>query len=175
MLTLTDQENQKVSQQRKKDAQLPTYFNAKLGKAITISRDYEAFLILQSQDTKQTMIQWLSDVRKVQESQTDRDALVVSAIDLELTDSEQKVTEIADQLTKFENFRSKVQASKYSGVIEVGSLLTDLQRGIEELAVRRDRTTHLVTVATVLQETIKGLTANEEKQFESWNESLSAY
>lgn len=172
---LTSEESSLVTSQSKKESDLPSYFNATLNKFITISRDFESFLILLDDTNRQATIQWLSDARQLQVEQTDRDDLVMSAIDFELFDAQQKYEEIAGQIQEFDNFKAKFQASKFAGVVEVGQLLTDLQRPIDELASRRDRAIHSATVATFLQDNYENVTEAQQKQIDSWNESLTAY
>lgn len=174
-LVLTEQQQSKVDAQKKVEAELPTYFNASLNQYTTISRDYESFLILQDLTVKTAIISWLSIIRKIQIANKDRDDLVQSAIEFEISDSQQKYDELSNQMSMFDDFKSIFQPDIFSTVPEVQLLVGDCQRPIDEIASRRDRTLHNLTVATYLQNNALPISDAQQKQMDSWNESLTAY
>lgn len=179
-LSLDDKVESLVSDRRKKEQELPDYFNSALGTDLKISRDFEAFLILQNDAARNEIIKWLSKARTLEETNADRDKLVVEAISLDLADATQRQTEIATKIQEFTAFKSVItspqkNAVDFSGVPEVQLLLRDLQGAMPEIALRRDRLTHQVTMDTLLQKNVTGQSDNDKKQLDSWSEVISVY
>jgi len=176
-INLTEEEQIKVESKRKPSTEIPKYFSANLDKEIPISRGFEQFLILQSDDSKQEAINWLSEVKDINTNNEDRDKIVNEIVDSEIESSDSKVEELENILEDFNSFRETFTAGKFSGVSEVGEILTDLQSQIGVIYDKKDRLVFQRTYLKILKQRMKEEQTNEpkNKQLESWVNPLSAY
>jgi hypothetical protein len=175
---LTPDQQATVDQQAKSDAQLPTFFSADLKTDVQISRDFEAFLILSTDDLKTSAINWIQQAVTIQKTHKLRDDLVTLAINQELSNSQLRITEFNKQLQDFNSFRQNFQSSStFSGIPEVQAFLGDLQKVMGELTKGFDRAFFDQTISTVVQkfQDSVGLSTDQLEELQSWTDVLSEY
>lgn len=171
---LTNDERAKVEVARL--APRPEFFNAESVQKVQISADFEAFLILQDEDTIQAAIDWLTDTNDLAESRIDRDAVAFEALVSDINDRETKQSEVSDLTSTFNEWREKFQAGKFSDVSEVGLIIRDMQATAEELFVLEERMSHLEAVQNRVGDRIRsGISKAQLRELQSWPTPLLAY
>jgi hypothetical protein len=177
-ITLDAEDQATVEQGQLAQAALPQYFSAALLKQVTISRDFEAFLLLAPNALKTSAIQWIQKAVAIHQSNKLRDDLSTLALTQELANAQAQMAECAAQLQGFESFRANFQtSSEFAAVPEVQLFLTDLQGTIDELAVKSDRAYFDQTVTQLMQtfEGTSGITAGQIQELQSWTSVISIY
>jgi hypothetical protein len=172
---LTAAEHALVNQKRK--AQRPTYYNKNTGQEVNISEDFEKFLILLPGGTKKQAVAWITQSVSMKTRQIDRDLLLREAILTETEDTQAAILELAVQTTAFTLFRQAVEAGKFAEVGELGTMLSDLQEGLDEELLYEERMKHLKKLLTAVQLDLDslGLSSDGIKQTQSWISPLLAY
>lgn len=177
-IDLSSEEKNIIASKRKPDSELPTYYNASLNKTVTISRDFESFLILLPDSVKQQAISWLNNSVKLSKINTDRDSLIEKMINNDAADASAQIDSVNAELGNFNEFREKFSSDDtFSSVTEVGQIISDMQRSIGELTMTQDRSTHLVILLDILKNRLSS-NMNDEKiqeQLRSWSGPLSSY
>jgi len=155
----------------------PKWYNASLGKKMTISDDFEAFLILQGRSRNGEAVNWLQNVSDYSIESSDRDALVHYAIEAEKTDADQAASELEPVIKKFGKFKERFLMTGFEHVTESGQLLADLQRPMSEIITLGARHKHRQRYTSVLEIQLgnRGLTTDQSKQLNSWFEPLTTY
>ena len=171
--SLTDQERASVEKYSSKSpSDLPKFFNAgiqSLGEepSQSISREFEAFLILQalrSPDKLSAALQWFTEAAELQIKRSDRDELLAEAFDYERRDALKLLRELQLNTAKFSQFRSSFEvvevgedspSSEYSptrflSVPELNLIMRDSQIAMGEIASKQSRAEHLVVEDAVL-------------------------
>ena len=176
-IELTKEESIKVEEKRKPDKELPKYFSANLNQDVPISRDFEKFLILQTDDSKQDAINWLSEIKDLNTSNEDRDNIINEIIDNDINSANSQVEELENILEDFNSFREVFTAGKFVSVPEVGEILRDLQSKIGVIYDKKERLVYKRTYLKILKDKVKEEQINKTKmkQLESWVSPLSAY
>lgn len=166
-----------VSTKRLEPNKRPKYFSAQVGGLIRISEEFEAFLILQGRPRNKETVDWLQKASSYAIHDADRDSLLNSAMENEMTDAKAGAKELAPIVEQFNQFRQRFNMTGFEGVTEAGQLLSDLQRPMNEIITLGSRHTHRQQFAGLSQArlTNNGLTANQSKQLNSWFESLTTY
>jgi len=166
-----------VSTKRLKPSQRPKYFNASTGSMVTISEDFESFLILQGRPRNKETVDWLQKASGYAIQDADRDSLLNTAMLNEAEDAKAGAAELSPIIEQFNSFRQRFNMTGFEGVAESGQLLADLQRPMNEIITLGSRHTHRQVYAKLLRDKLStgGLTANQSKQVNSWFESLTTY
>jgi len=205
---LTDEERIKVQRfQVVRPIDLPKYFNAgtqSLGEEPqeTISRSFEAFLILQAIKNPDVLSDaniWFSEAATLQLRRADRDDLLEEAFELEKRDALAKVQEIRGRTERFNRFRSTFQTievgpnydplsyppSRFSGIPEIGLIMRDSQAAMGEIAFDQRREEHRLVETEVLdidritrrrsQDSVSGIADDRiAEELLSWRDVISS-
>lgn len=177
-LVLTDAQTETVTPLRKNEEELPTYFDASLQTDVTISRDFEAFLILSEDDLKTSAIEWIKKVVDIQKVNTDRDTLTGLALAQEKSNAQAKVDDLDGRLQDFNDFREKFQTSTQFAVVpEVQQFLLDLQSPIAELIADSNRAEFDNVACQVIERLTRDTTIDDlqVEELQSWTGVLSVY
>lgn len=170
----------------------PSYFNASLDMQVLISEDFEAFIILAPQATRDSVLNWVQRNRDQSALNSARDDLLTECLQGDLDASQSQLDELDGTLQEFDEFRSRFQdsntptdstpqvqskLSRFSGVPEVGLMLDDLQASISELRMARDRAKHQNSLTQVLQAILatNSLSASQRQESDSWAGPFTAY
>ncbi len=170
---LTDVERLRVQQfSAVRVVDLPKFFNA--GTQVvgeepqeTISREFEAFLILQAlqnPDVLSNATIWFNEAADLQLRRDDRDALLDEVYELEKRDALAKVQEIRTRTLRFNAFRarfSRVEVGpesdsnlfppdRFVGIPEIGLIMRDSQAVMGEIASDQKREEHRLVMTEVL-------------------------
>lgn len=166
-----------VATQRKTPSQRPKYYNADLGTYVTISEDFEAYLILQGRARNKATVDWVQEATNYSIKDSDRDALIALAMDNETEDATNCYTEIQPIVDQFNTFKTYFNLYGFEGVGECGLLLDDLQRPMNELMALYSKHRHRIQCAIVVKQFLldNGMTQAQSKQLKSWFDPLTAY
>jgi hypothetical protein len=151
---------------------LPRFFNAgtqQIGDVPdeTISREFEAFLILQTLQSPEKLteaMKWFNEAADLQLSRQDRDNLLAEAYLLEKSDAVAKAHELNDRTLRFAQFRATFQQvdpgpevnaeefppARFSQVPEISLIMRDSQAAMGQIASDQKRTEYRVVMNEVL-------------------------
>lgn len=174
---LDDNQTNIVSSKRLKPAQRPNWYNAQMSEMTKISEDFEAFLILQGRPLNKETVDWLQKAAGYAIKDADRDSLINSCLENEITDASAASAELSPIVDQFAKFRTRFNLNGFEGVTETGQLLNDLQRPMGEIMALGSRAKHRSQCAKLLKTSIinNGLTSQQSKQLNSWFEPLTTY
>lgn len=174
-----------VNEQRKDDKDLPKYYSSQRKTNVAISRDFEAYLILESQDHKQKTLSWIKKVKSISNNFTDRDALLSDLLESRKTQVQSRIKELDEALGNYDEFRFGIlsnpisgdDSNKFADVAEVTLLTQILQKPIEYMNVLRERSYHEQVMLGLWENFIgvDGYSANDNKELSSWETVISAY
>jgi hypothetical protein len=181
-LTLTPDQQAQVDQEAVADADLPEYYSAALQTYIPISRDFEAFLILSTDNLKTTAINWIPQAATIQQRNKLRDALITLALKQGASNAQLQLNEYETQLQGFNEFRqyfitSSGYSNEFADVPEVQLFLSDLQEVMPEIIAGQARAIFDQTITKVIQtyQNTVGLTGPQTEELQSWTNVFSAY
>lgn len=174
-MALTNEQTRKVSKYRK--VPKPTYYSALEKKTLSISDDFESYLILLSDSLKNEIVQQLKKIKTTNSDRQDRDELLTQALKEELADAQNKYSLLAAELSDFDAFRNKITVEGFTEVVELGTLLTDLQLAYGEDLLSLDRMQHLDVFMTVVQVAFNGgkIDADLLKEIDSFTSLVTTY
>lgn len=157
-----------------KTIDLPRFFNAgtqQIGDVPnqTISREFEAFLILQSLQSPEKLSSatvWFNEAADLQLKRQDRDNLLTEAYLEEKTDAMAKAKELTDRTQRFAAFRDTFQQvdpgpkvapekfppSRFSGVPEISLIMRDSQAAMGQISSELKRAEYRVVMNEVLDQ-----------------------
>jgi len=174
-LTLT--EEALIKNNRRVTANLPKYFDAVAKKEVSISRDFEAFLITKDVSVLQEATQWLEKAKGLSKPRRDRDTILTDTLVGQLEQNTNQLAERDAVLTDFTAFSSTFPDTRFAKVAEVERILQDLQAVMGEQVSKRDQSFYMVCFLTLLlrKHATGGFTPDQERELESWAGPLSAY
>jgi len=204
---ITDEERLKVERFTSRSAQdIPKFFNA--GTQVVgeepntpISREFEAFLILQalkSPDKLSNALQWFTEAADLQLKRDDRDELLGDSFEFERTDALKLLQEIQARTERFTKFRDEFEiveveeesdstdfpTARFTNVPEISLIMRDSQAAMGEIASKQSRSEHLVVEDAVLdvdrqtretlQESVGGIAdARIAQELLSWRDVIT--
>lgn len=181
-LTLTPDQQAQVDQEALSEDDLPSYYSAALQAYIPISRDFEAFLILSTDNLKTSAINWIPQAAMIQKANKLRDGLITLALNQEASNAALQLGEYETQLQGFNEFRTNFvtstgYANEFADVPEVQLFLNDLQEVMPEIIAGQARATFDQTIAKVFQtyQNTVGLTGPQTEELQSWTNVFSQY
>lgn len=178
-LTLTSDQQTTVNQGSVSPDQLPEYFSAAQQTDVPISTDFEAFLILASDDLKISAIQWIQQSVTLTQQNQLRDQLTTLMNQQELTNSQAKQAAYTAALDDFQDFRDNFSTALpgSADIPEVQLFLSDLQSVIDELVVGSDRAFFDEAMVTAMDnyQASTGVTDSTVEELQSWTAVLSQY
>jgi hypothetical protein len=176
-IVLDDNQVHLVSLKRLPPDKKPKYYNASTGEKVTISEDFEAFLILQGRPRNKETVSWLQKANEFAVHDADRDSLLNATLENEQSDAEACSAELVPVTEQFTKFRERYNMTGFEGVAEAGKLLADMQRPMSEIITLGNRHKHRQIYCKLLGVRLKknGLTSDASKQLNSWFESLTTY
>lgn len=179
-IQFTAEERQLISKNRKENGDLPSFFNSQSGREERISRDFEAYLILQPQSTKQKVIDWIRKTLEIEIDLTDRDQLLSEYINNIKPEASARVGEIDQVTNNFSSFRDNLYLEgdrRFDGLAEFNSLTFTLQGTIEETATKRDISFQENNLMAILEENLSINRKDDStiRELESWQIVFAAY
>lgn len=132
---LTDAELAKVESKRK--ATRPQVYDPKGTTPITISKDFEAFLILAGRSVKQRTIKQIKALLDA-EADSDFQDLFTMAADNEKDSLDLETEDLSSSTSAFQEWREDPGITGWQDVAEIGYMLQELQQGLNPIAEKED-------------------------------------
>lgn len=173
-IELTTDQEKKVSARRK--SARPSVYSPTGGGATTISKDFEAWLILTPKSIKAKAINWVKELQKV-EADREYEDLLKECLDVEATSLEVQDMDLSSATQAFTDWRSNPSISGYETVTEISWLFQELQQGMsphQEL----DEVTHHVRLRQAVADRYpisKKSTADRKTRLNTWVSVLNSY
>jgi hypothetical protein len=174
-----------IADQTKPESQLPSYYDADTDQNVVISRDFEAYLILETQQQQQATLQWISQELDFQANNLDRDAILTRYLVNRGTDDTARLAEINTRLMNFDSFKAGLLQGNIPGqppldwstTPELNLLSQSLQMPLDEINLLYDLTFHEQNVVAVLQNRMENTsyTDSDQEELQSWQTVISAY
>jgi hypothetical protein len=187
-LNLSPDEVEAVEKDKRKEAELPLYYNSDSKQSEPISRDFEAYLILQGVDQKQVIQEWISAVKEIELDTGDRDALLTRFMEHRAEDAALKIEELDEVLGGFDQFKQQLfsdpnadeenpNPNKYSAVAEIDLFARAVQKPIDEVVMIRDGAFHEQNMILLVQTDLEIAGNKEARQGEldTWQQIFAAY
>ena len=179
MATLTDAQIQLIAEQSKSNADLPKYYSAAQRTSVPISREFESYLILQTQTHKQETLSWIQSVSAIQTSNVDRDTLLSTYTTNRLNDAKATIAELDVEIQDFNNFQKDLFQGDNSNatVYELGLLAQSLMQPLDEMIYLQDRSFHEVNMVGFinLKQQTQANTTYTQQELQSWQTVISTY
>jgi len=163
----------------------PEYYSSDLRTPIEISPDFEAYLILQSQDQKQKSLDWIQQVQSISTNNSDRDALLKDYLAFRKDQANKRIMELDTKLGNYDEYRTGLlsnptdaeDANKFADVTEVTTMARILQRPIDSLNLLRERAYHETVLVKYWENRmdVDKYDAEGTKELTSWEAVISAY
>jgi len=174
MVDLSSDERAKVEASRRSPP--PNYFDAASFQDLPISRDFEAFLILQDPATISATLDWYGQAVTLGENRVDRNSVLFEALVADSDDRSAKQSELKKTTTLFNTWKELFTAGKFSDTTEVSLIIRDFQATAEEIFVLEDRAKHLENLqARLLDRLRQGLSSAQLRELQSWSTPLTTY
>jgi len=178
-INLTNEELKIVDDNKKVSSEKPEYYDSQTDQTNIISDDFEAYLILQQQATKQKILQRLRQNIKINNDTTDRDALLKTFSTNITTNTDKKIAELDQETQNYEEFRDTIigEDRRFDALRELNRLMTVIRKPIEELSFMRDQVFQDGNVNILISDRLESAKsdANTKKEFEVWQKVISAY
>lgn len=158
--TLTDAEIAKVESQRK--ATRPQVYDPSSGAAQTISKDFEAWLILTDKSVKQNTIKQIKSLLDG-EADSDFQDLFSLAVDNEKDSIDQEIGDLSGATSAFTDWRGDAGITGWQDVSEIGWMLQELQQGLNPIA-EKEEATHMDLLRQAAAERLLTSTKSEARR-----------
>lgn len=190
MANFSDEELELIQNAKLPTKALPKYFSAAEAAILAnrndayhpISRDFEAYLILQTDTQKQSELAWIKRATTILTNNEDRDALLTKYYANRSADSSLRVQEIDTVLSSFDSYRVGLLAqgtdtTRFASVIEVSLMANSLQRPIDEIQIYREQAFHEQTLIGILKQRldVRKDTADTKEELKSWQSVITTY
>lgn len=175
----TNDELKIIDKNKKSPEEKPRFYNSTTDQTEVVSDDFEAYLILQQQATKQQILQRLRQNIKINNDTTDRDVLLKIFSDNIVVNADKKMAELDIETQNYDTFRDSVVGGdrRFDSLKELNRLLTVIKKPIEELTFMRDQVFHDGNVNILISDRLEASKsdANTKKEFDVWQKVISAY
>ena len=135
-ISLTDEELTKYNSNKKNDANLPRVYSAATSSSSPISRDMEAFLILEDFDFKSTMVDSIQALL-ADTSNDDEKELFEEAWNNEREVVRNEIADLNSKLGTTAEVKKRLRESKFVNITDVNDLLTSVASEQNVLSIRQ--------------------------------------
>lgn len=171
---ITDAELANVESKRKTTR--PQIYDPNNGAAQSISKDFEAWLILSDKSVKQNTIK---QIKSLLDSEADSDFqdLFTSACDNEKDSLDQEIDDLSSATSAFTEWRGDAGITGWQDVSEIGWMLQELQQGLNPISEKEDAIHFDLLRAAALQRllTSKQSEARRETRLKALLAVLNSY
>ena len=178
-LNLTKKELTKYNSKKVDEKDLPKVYSISTQSSVPISRDMEAFLILEDFDFKSTMVDVINtNINETVTTQDEEKALFDEAWKNEEEITRNEIADLNSKLSFTSDVKSKLRNSKFVNVRDINELLTSVSSEQNYLGVRqRVAQFHLVYLNQFKTKYQSEENTNEEnvKAAKSWLNALKSY
>lgn len=168
-----------IEKNRKPILERPLYYNSTTDQSEVISEDFEAYLILQTEASKQKILQRLRKNIKSNNDLSDRDALLKIFSDNIAKNSELKYTELETETDNFDEFRDAIVGTdqRFNGLKELSRLIEIIKKPIEEVSFNKDQAFHDGNVNILIGDRIElnKIDSDTKEEYDVWQKVISAY
>lgn len=182
MANFTTEELNIIVPQRRSPGLRPLYYDSTQKVLTSISSDFEGFLILQTSESKQKALAWITEATGLDVNRSDQNTILEEYIAIRNADAELRVQEISEVMTKFDDFKTDfltdgTDSSRFADIAEVNIFLTSVQRPLGDIAVRREKAIHERNMATLQSSKLQAskITTDTMRELSSWQTVMSAY
>ena len=176
-LKLTNDELKKVNLLKKPKNDLPKVYNKENQFSAPISRDFEAFLILEEFSFKDKMTDKIKAVLSVDKDTNEKD-LFEEALKNEMEENDELVAECTSNVSSVNELRTQIQSSKFSDIVEISNLFSDVLANSNKVEltnrIANFRANYLIALKNSKFKPSSS-DENQEKQTESWLNPLTSY
>ena len=176
-LTLTKEEQTKVDSKKKKESDLPKVYSKVTQTSTPISRDFEAFLILEDFSFKDKITDKLKAVLFVDKDTLEKE-LFDEALENEVSENDEIVAECTSKVSSVNELRVQIQSSKFSDVTEISRVFSDVTASSNKVELTNRIANFRANYLSLLKHSAfvpSNLDEAQEKQTESWLNPLTAY
>lgn len=175
-ISLTEDELSKVNSAKKSEDDLPKTYNKVSGTSSPISRDFEAFLILEDLSFKDKVSDKIKSVTANTSTDRDKD-LFDECLENELDEVKEQVAQCASQVGSLNDLKISLQETKYTGISEISSCLSDVLSTSNRVEMINRLMKFKFNYLNILKERFSPESMDEQqiKQTQSWLNPLTAY
>ena len=175
----SNEELRVIDKNKKTPEEKPRFYNSTTDQTEIISDDFESYLILQQQATKQQVLQRLRQNIKINNDTTDRDALLKTLSDNIVANADKKMAELDTETQNYDTFRNSIvgEDRRFDSLKELNRLLTAIKKPIEELTFMRDQVFQDGNINILISDRLEASKSdtNTKKEFDVWQKVISAY
>lgn len=157
----------------------PSYYDSTSDREITISDEFEAYLILQKAAQKQQILQRLRTNIKQTLDTADRDEILKEMAKNLEADNAKKLSELDEMTTGYAEFRQTVIDSdrRFDSLTELNRLLSIIKKPMEELTFQRDITFQDNNVVALINDslTVGATDERTKRELDIWQKVISKY
>lgn len=176
-LNLTDEELKKVNSKKKDEKYLPKIYDKVSQSSEPISRDFEAFLILEDFSFKDKITDKIKAVLAVDDDSNEKD-LFDEALENEMKENDEIVAECTSKVSSINELRVQIQSSKFSDVTEISRIFSDVLASSSKIELINRLANFRANYLNLLKDSNfkpSKLDEKQQKQTESWLNPLTAY
>lgn len=176
-LDLTDEELRKVNAKKKEEKDLPKVYDRVAQSSTPISRDFEAFLILEEFSFKDKIADKIKAILAVDKDDNEKD-LFDEALENEMKENDEIVAECTSKVSSINELRVKIQSSKFSDVTEISRVFSDVLASSNKVELINRLANFRANYLNLLKQSNfkpSKLDEKQEKQTESWLNPLTSY
>jgi hypothetical protein len=175
-ISLTEDELSKVNSAKKSDSDLPKVYNKVSGTSSQISRDFEAFLILEDLSFKDKVSDKIKSVTANTSTNREKD-LFNECVENEMEEIKEQLSQCASKVGSLNDLKISLQKTKYSGIAEISSCLSDILSTSNTLEMINRLTKFKYNYLNLLKTKFTPEAYDEQqiKQTQSWLNPLTAY
>lgn len=175
-LDLTKEEANLVDSKKKDENDLPKVYNKVSQTSTPISRDFEAFLILENFSFKDKVTDKIKAILADDSNSNEKD-LFDEALENEQKENDEVVAECTSKVSSLNELRVQIQSSKFSDIVEVSNVFSDISSSNKTELVNRLANFRANYLNLLKTSKFKPSNSDEKqnKQTESWLNPLTAY
>lgn len=176
-LSLTESEAKKVDSKKKEENDLPKVYNKTTQSSYPISRDFEAFLILEDFSFKDKIADKIQAVLAV-DTDTKEKELFDEALENETEENDEIVAECTSKVSSINELRIQIQSSKFSDIVEISNVFSDVLANSNKIELTNRLANFRHNYLTILKNSKfvpSSLDDKQAKQTESWLNPLTSY
>jgi hypothetical protein len=149
-VTLSSEQIQKIRQESKTESDLPVYYKSEIEPKASISRLYEAHLILKDSKLKRDAIDWLDyAISLVNGEDENRSELYKEFLNNRRVDNNSQLKEIEEEIIGFNTFRSAF-ITGVAEPLELSPMFRDINIALNQLQTIKSVQEHLRAIVNLL-------------------------
>lgn len=161
---------------KKKISERPSYFRADTNESITISKDFENFLILAPTQFKEKGIELINNYKASQQWEAEKRAVTLDVLEKDQNHVTAIYSELESEYDSYKEFQNSFSFTPYSEAVELGYLMKDLKESLKFVSFYYERFYQLDSVERFLLDRESSIfDESNYKEVQSWRGPLIAY